>query len=244
MAVSATEYALSRQIALWKSRDLAKAVEDAFGVDVRVHKQPDGFDGMSWTDDCSALIVVGTSEIPARQRFTIAHELGHLLARDDQKLNVDVNINDVEHKKQASEKRANAFAAELLLPARVLQEQTRGASWNREAFAKLACRLWVSPSTLAWRLFNLRIIDRNLCESFRTMTAWDAAFLAGEVESLGEWLQQASRSRIPTPLVRTTFQAYAEGKSTLRPFADLIGVDTATLRQAINDMREDSPLAS
>ncbi|MGV9779694.1 hypothetical protein, partial [Streptosporangium sp. NPDC003464] len=31
-------------------RDLAEAVETAFDVDVRVHRLPDGFDGLSWAD--------------------------------------------------------------------------------------------------------------------------------------------------------------------------------------------------
>ncbi|WP_433348761.1 helix-turn-helix domain-containing protein [Microtetraspora malaysiensis] len=244
LATAAAEHALGRDVTLWKCRDLAAVVETTFGVDVRVHKQPDGFDGLSWSDDNSALIVVGTSEVPARQRFTIAHELGHLLARDDQGLNVDVNINDAEHKKKSSEKRANAFAAELLLPGQVLREEARRTRWSRQDFAALTCRLWVSPSTLAWRLFNLDLIDRGLCDSFRGMTAGEAASLAGEWESFGEWIQNASRTRIPTPLVRDTFQAYVEKKSTLRPFANLLDVDTATLRQAINGTREDSPLAS
>ncbi|WP_081937868.1 helix-turn-helix domain-containing protein [Streptosporangium roseum] len=244
LAVRATEHALARGVTLWQSRDLAEAVETAFDVDVRVHRLPDGFDGLSWADEVSSLIVVGTSEFPARQRFTIAHELGHLLAGDDQGLHVDVNTHDDDHKRNPSERRANAFAAELLLPASILKEEASHTTWSREAFAKLACRLWVSPSTLAWRLFNLNLIDRNLCDSFKTMTVWDAAGLAGSFESFGEWLQHASTPRIPISLVRATAQAYADGKATLRPFANLIGLDTDTLRQAISNAREDSPLAS
>ncbi|MEW9530852.1 helix-turn-helix domain-containing protein [Microbispora sp. NPDC049125] len=244
LAVQAAEHASKRGVTLWRTRDLAEAVEAAFGVDVGICRLPDGFDGLAWADENSSLIVVGTSEVPARQRFTIAHELGHLLAGDDQKVCVDVDIHDSDHKRKPSEIRANAFAAELLLPARMLREEAERATWTREAFAEFACRLWVSPSTLAWRLFNLELIDRSSCDSFRALTAWDAAGLAGAVEFLGEWIQYTSHPRVPLPLVRTTFQAYAEGKATLRPFANLIGVDTTVLRQAISDPREDSPLAS
>ncbi|MDP9846246.1 helix-turn-helix domain-containing protein [Streptosporangium lutulentum] len=243
LAVSATECAAAKEVTLWRSRDLAEAVETAFGVDVRVHRLPDGFDGLSWVNEEASLIVVGTSEFPARQRFTIAHELGHLLAGDDQGLHVDANIQDAVHKRKPSEVRANAFAAELLLPGDILREESAHTTWSRETFARLACRLWVSPSTLAWRLFNLKLIDRSLCDSFRTMTAGDAAGLTGSFESFGEWLQHSSTPRIPRLLVRATAQAYADGKATLRPFANLIGRDTDTLRQAISETREDSPLA-
>lgn len=243
LAVQATQHAATKGIELWQSRDLAEAAENAFGVDVRIHRLPNGFDGLSWANGESSLIVVGTSEFPARQRFTIAHELGHLFAGDDQGLQIDANIHDADHKRKPSEKRANAFAAELLLPAEILKAEANTA-WSRETFAKLVCRFWVSPSTLAWRLLNLGLIDRNLCNSFRTMTAWDAAGLAGSFESFGEWLQHTSTPRIPNLLVRATAQAYAEGKATLRPFANLIGLDTDTVRQAMGDTREDSPLSS
>ncbi|GAA2205637.1 ImmA/IrrE family metallo-endopeptidase [Nonomuraea monospora] len=242
LAARATAHAAGGGIDLWRCKDLAGAVEAAFGVDVRVHRLPDGFDGLSWSDDHSALIVVGTSEVPARQRFTIAHELGHLLAGDDQGLHLDVNLYDADHRRKPSERRANAFAAELLLPAAMLRERAGQLTWSLETFARLACDLWVSPSTLAWQLFNLNLIDKSQCEAFRHLTAWEAAREAHAVESLGEWIQLTSRPRVPAPLVRMTFQAYADGKATLRPYANLIGVDTDTLRQAITGMREDPPL--
>ncbi|AQZ65609.1 Transcriptional regulator, TetR family [[Actinomadura] parvosata subsp. kistnae] len=242
LAARATAHAAEKGIELWRCQDLASAVEAAFGVDVRIHRLPDGFDGLSWSDGDTSLIVVGTSEIPARQRFTIAHELGHLLARDDQGLHLDVNLHDAEHRRKPTERRANAFAAELLLPATMLRERAGQLTWSLETFARLACELWVSPSTLAWRLFNLQLIDKSRCDSFRTLTTWDAARKADAVEALGEWIQLASRPRIPAPLVRTTFHAYADGKTTLRPYANLIGVDTDTLREAISGMREDPPL--
>ncbi|MGV9779864.1 helix-turn-helix domain-containing protein, partial [Streptosporangium sp. NPDC003464] len=50
LAVCATEHALAKGVTLWQSRDLAEAVETAFDVDVRVHRLPDGFDGLSWAD--------------------------------------------------------------------------------------------------------------------------------------------------------------------------------------------------
>ncbi|GAB2911632.1 XRE family transcriptional regulator [Nonomuraea fastidiosa] len=242
LATQATALAAAKGYELWRCQDLAGAVEAAFGVDVRVHRLAPGFDGLSWSDANTALMVVATSEVPARQRFTIAHELGHLLAGDDQGLHLDVDIHAADHRREPSERRANAFAAELLLPAEMLHDRVRRTSRPVDELARLACELWVSPSTLAWQLFNLQLIDKSQCDSLRALTAWDAAWKAGAVEALGEWIQLASRPRLPGPLVRTTFQAYAEGKATLRPFANLIGSDTDTLRQAITGMAEGSPL--
>jgi len=249
LACKAAEHAARERINFWETRDLADAVEKAFGVDVRIYECPNAFDGLVWSDEHSPLIVVSTSRLstqrlPTRQRFTIAHALGHLLARDDRRLIVDENIHDREHKSTKQEMLANAFAAELLLPARLLRDEAARTRWTREDFAALACRLWVAPNTLAWRLFNLGLIDRNRCEDFGRLTAWDAASIAGVAGTFGEWLQSASRARMPFMLVRDAFQAYADGKSTLRPLANLLGVDTDLLRQVMHGKKEDSPLAS
>ncbi|GII52912.1 hypothetical protein Pth03_13010 [Planotetraspora thailandica] len=244
LAVQARAHARNQGVDLSEQRDLAETVEGLFGVDVAIVRLPDGFDGLTYVDEHARLMVIGTSEVPARQRFTVAHELGHLLAGDDQGLHLDVDLHDDAHKQQPAEMRANAFAAELLLPEEVLRTAAAETAWSDTVFARLACRLWVSPSTLAWRLFNLDLIDRRLCDSFRVMTTGHAAHLAGAVNVLGEWIESASRPRTPAALVRGTFQAYADGNATLRPFADLIGVDTATLRHALSETREESPLAS
>jgi len=244
LAAEARDLARSGGIDPCRRRDLSEVVEDLFGVDIAIVRLPDGFDGLAYADEQTRLMVIGTSEVPARQRFTIAHELAHLLTGDNQGLHLDADLHDSVHKQQPSEIRANAFAAEFLLPAEILREEAARLAWSETSFAKLACRFWVSPSTLAWRLFNLGLIDRRLCDSFRSLNAGQAAHLADAVDVLAEWIELASRPRTPASLVRGTFQAYADGKATLRPYANLIGVDTATLRQAISETREESPLGS
>lgn len=244
LAERALEIVAGSEYRTFATRDIAELIENVFGFDVAIVDLPDGFDGLAWLDAEAQLIVAGASKIPARQRFTIAHELGHLLFKDSQDVVVDVNIYDYDHRKQASEIRANAFATAFLLPEETLRTETSGATWSEPFFAELACRFWVSPSTLAWRLHNLRIIDRPTCESFRKMTAAEAATFAGCMGSLAEWINVTSRSRVPVPLMRAAFQAYADGKATLRLFANLIGVDTTTLRRAIIEERENPLIAS
>ncbi|MEU7743545.1 XRE family transcriptional regulator [Nonomuraea sp. NPDC049158] len=244
LAAVARRRAGDERVNAWEVRDLAPLVEDVFGIDVRIMSLPDGFEGLSWTDDLCGLMVVGSSELPSRQRFTIAHELGHLLAGDDQGLHLDGSLDDAAHKRKPSEMRANAFAAEFLLPGDVLTRQVRDMVWTDRSFAELACRLLVSPATLAWRLFNLDLIDRGSCAAFARMRAWDAATLAGRTDSFAEWVASASQPRVPLPLMRTMLRAYRDGQATLRPLAGLLGMDTTLLRQAMGLSREDSPLSS
>ena len=55
-------------------------VEEVFGADVAVAALGSGFDGLSVSSDDVTLILLAATTMPARQRFTLAHELGHLLA--------------------------------------------------------------------------------------------------------------------------------------------------------------------
>jgi Zn-dependent peptidase ImmA (M78 family)/transcriptional regulator with XRE-family HTH domain len=244
LAESALRHADKLGFEPWKTRDLAPLVENLFGIDVRIMRFPSGYEGLSWGDNTCKLMIVSTSEIPARQRFTIAHELGHLLAEDDQGLHLDPNLSDAEHRKAPSEMRANAFATEFLLPREVLKARAEGRDWSERSFAELACDLWVSPVNLAWRLFNLKLIDSERCADFRAMRALDAATLANRLDSHLPWIASAGQPRISMPLVRSTLLAYQRGDTTLRPLANLLGMDTARLRQAMNGAREESPLSS
>lgn len=244
LAESTLRFAEQQGRTPWKKRDLAPLVEDLFGIDVRIMCFQLGFEGLSWSDEVCKLMIVGTSDVPARQRFTIAHELGHLLAEDDQGLHLDPNLNDAKHKKKPSEIRANAFATEFLLPRDVLESRARDMDWSDRSFAELACDLWVSPVNLAWRLFNLGLIDDGQCAAFRAVSALKAATLAGRLDSHWEWIASAGQPRMSTPLVRWAFRAYQQGNTTLRPLAHLLGVDTAYLRQAMDGAREESPLSS
>lgn len=59
-------------------------METAFGVDVAITSLGEGFDGLSVSTERARLILTALTTRAYRRRFTIAHELGHLLAGDDQ----------------------------------------------------------------------------------------------------------------------------------------------------------------
>ena len=114
------------------------------------------------------LIVLGTSQVPARQRFTLAHELGHLLVGDDQGVHLDRDIYDKAQAKEPSEMRANGFAAAFLMPEDVLREAVGSDGLTEAGFATLACDLKVTPSALAFRLRDLRLIDSGTCDRYKS----------------------------------------------------------------------------
>lgn len=217
--------------------DLAGLIETAFGADVAITSLGDGFDGLAASTPEAKVIVVAVSAVPYRQRFTLAHELGHLLAGDDQGIHADEDIYSASGRNDPSEIRANAFAAAFLMPEQLL----RGAvtpGFHEQDFAALAVRLLVSPSALAYRLENLRLIDAMASAQWKSMTAKEAACKAKAPGSIGSATAYAAEPRIPGLLARDLFTAYLDEKTTLRPYASLLGVDAARLRQDLEQEGE------
>lgn len=132
-------------------------------------------DGMYAFDGRGAVIVVNADKRPQRQRFTLAHELGHhelhRVRGPMQVVDVDAassvgpdGVNDPD------EVAANAFAAHLLLPRTALAHAI-GARRNREVTTEdvvdLVRRFRVSWETACWRLFNEGFVRKAERERLR-----------------------------------------------------------------------------
>lgn len=213
--------------------NLVVLTEEVFGVDVAVVGLGTGFDGLAASSDGVKLIVLATSHVPTRQRFTLAHELGHLLAGDDQEVHLDRDIFDRAQARDPSEMRANTFASAFLMPEGTLRNAVGSVGLTNETFAALACRLMVTPSALAYRLLHLRLIDAGTCDRYKSITAVKAASMVGRGEEFAQRVIEASTPRPPGLLVRDTYAAYESGAATLRPYASLLGVDVDDLRLAL-----------
>jgi Zn-dependent peptidase ImmA (M78 family) len=119
-------------------------------------------------------VVVGVNSLdsPSRQRFTIAHELGHFRLHEGYEVIVDklvrVNLRVTPGGPLATpeeERDANYFAAELLMPERLLkarakvlvgQQTIMSGDWLVE---ELAGEFDVSRQAMLYRLVNLGLLD-------------------------------------------------------------------------------------
>lgn len=220
------------------SGTLGDHVGETFGVDIAVVELGPGFDGLAASSGDAKLIVMGTSTMPARQHFTFAHELGHLLAGDDQSVHLDEDVYATAQSTDPSERRANAFAAAFLMPEQVLRERAGSTGFTERSFAELACDLRVSPSALAFRLKALRLVDSGNCDRFKCVTAAHAATTAGRGEWLASWTAATNARRLPPLLVRDAYRAYESGTTTLRPYANLLGVDVDDLRRELESQAD------
>jgi Zn-dependent peptidase ImmA (M78 family) len=127
----------------------------------------------SWIAELDqSLVVVNSSDSKLRQRFTLAHELAHHYFRDEDTL-VE-NLESISTPSSASEKRANAFAAELLLPERAIKAWAPGQPWGDDIddVAHLASHYLVSMDAALWRLKSSgRISDEQRQELYSSRSA-------------------------------------------------------------------------
>jgi Zn-dependent peptidase ImmA (M78 family) len=121
----------------------------------------------------STVIGLNVSHSKTRQRFTLAHELGHFLMHKTSGGHLHVDEKDFfvrfrdKHSKDGSdqqEREANAFAAELLMPTSFLERDVKhlkdGVSISDEkAIRTMANRYGVSLQALLFRLGNLNLLE-------------------------------------------------------------------------------------
>ena len=208
--------------------DLLASWERAFGVDIAITRLPSGLDGLAWQADHFRLILVNRTDRWTRQRFTIAHELGHILARDAQGLLLETEVAPG-RETEAGEIRANAFAANLLLPEEELREACGCTPLTDESFGLLVVRFRVSPSALAARLAALGIIDQPTRVRLRRLTTADCYTAAGAMRCYLQQATEAEEERFPLRMASGLYAGYREGDTTLRPLAALLQTDADDL---------------
>jgi Zn-dependent peptidase ImmA (M78 family) len=126
--------------------------------------------GFLLRDNGRIIIGINARNSPKRQRFTIAHELGHWLLHEGKPLIVDQSVminkrDDVSSQAtDLQEIQANQFAAELLMPHRFLIDElhrhmSSGIGSREELITTLARVFSVSNDAMGWRLINLGILS-------------------------------------------------------------------------------------
>lgn len=123
--------------------------------------------GMAFVKDGTAIIGINALHHPNRQRFTMAHECGHLVLHRDQvtrEVHVDkafpMLMRDAVSAASVDpmEIEANLFAAELLMPEFLLAQELGDTPFDIDddaAVTALARRFRVSLSAMQFRLGNL-----------------------------------------------------------------------------------------
>ena len=143
---------------------VAKLARNCGARIVRVSGNEDDIDGFLYQEEGDLVIGVNRDQATVRKRFTIAHELGHLLLHKHSRVHVDRGFR-VRLRSGLSgegtdrdEMEANRFAAELLMPIEFLQADLEEREFDLAddgQLRALAKRYGVSTQALAIRLSGL-----------------------------------------------------------------------------------------
>lgn len=152
-------------ITSYKDIDVEK-IAAFLSVDVKPEDLDTEISGLFVIKDENAYIRYNTNEIKARQRFTIAHELGHfVLHRNSKPLFVDKSEGVMYRNFDSStgeikkEREANSFAASLLMPKKYILSALKKESSHEDVISYLANEFEVSEKAMSFRLANLGLIS-------------------------------------------------------------------------------------
>lgn len=151
----------------------------ARGMQVAIHEKTleDEVSGVLIVKGKDRHILVNSAHHPNRRRFTIAHELGHLVLHDlgKDQVHIDHQMRLYQRVGEASsafynsqgstttpqmEREANMFAAALLMPAPLLQHAALEHNlWDEADIGSLAIAFGVSEQAMTIRLQQLKVVE-------------------------------------------------------------------------------------
>ncbi len=178
------------------------------------------------------------------QRFTLAHELGHLELHGDTEALVDMEPSDGEPDKP-EEREANVFAAQLLAPLKAVEATLRSygvepAQVSDRLVIELARSIGVTHEVVLWRLKVAGNLSPDDVKHRIGTTDWDAAWRAYAPDAqentlcraeLSSWRPaNVSRetatqvSRLPAVYREMAFEAYQRREITAGKLAEVLGL--------------------
>jgi transcriptional regulator with XRE-family HTH domain len=213
--------------------ELAGFCEQSLGVDVAVENLPRGLDGLSIACGSYRIALV-SSAIPAtRQRYTLAHEIAHLAAGDTEGVVID---EDLFGQSSEKERRANSFAAAFLMPESSLRKALGTSGATEASVGEMLVGYKVSLDALAWRLFDVELVDAAGRERVRQMSAPKLVLLAGHAAEYQRQLQDLGLRRLPTGLLQRTLDAFNRGDVGVRVLSRLTKIPAELLAEQLSPL--------
>jgi Zn-dependent peptidase ImmA (M78 family)/DNA-binding XRE family transcriptional regulator len=170
------------------------------------------------------VVLINRDEVPGRRHFDLAHELFHILTWEAMPPS---HVEDATETGGANrvEQLANAFAATLLMPQRVVEpaadwRSLRGKVLTAELNAT-ADRLGVTASALLWRLVSVGLLDRA---EARGVPADALRFNGRKKKAAGE-----ARPLYSKRFVEIVARAVDEGRVSTRKIASLLSLSVDDL---------------
>jgi Zn-dependent peptidase ImmA (M78 family) len=131
-------------------------VEERAGLPVGVGALPDKIAGALYRNGMGSIVWVNGKQSVERQRFTVAHEYGHVCCgHEGRQLDTQAIISGATRDPQ--EVQANAFAAQLLAPRAGVEAMVDGAP-TLEDVVRIASHFGISTIAAVYRLRTLDLV--------------------------------------------------------------------------------------
>ena len=192
-------------------KDVFELVHVTLEVDVLSMDAGEGEHGLSMLDGNTsrAVIVVATTSHPMRQRSSVAHEIGHVIAGDLEKPE-----SLVPGERNRAEICADAFARHLLVPLDALRRQYPPSAEKNLGLRELSDvvqEFEVSPQVAAIQLREVKAITRETCEEWSRSSAAQLAANFGWLSQYRSLVADSERPRAPQRLMARAVDGYRHG---------------------------------
>jgi Zn-dependent peptidase ImmA (M78 family) len=222
--------------------DVAELAERHFGLDVLAWPTGQAVSGLCAHGQDIAMMLISTSFPRGHQRFTAAHELAHHLLRDPREIVID---SELYNGGSPMEKRANAFAAALLMPADGLRDVIADRPIDEAVLDELMRHFGVSFSALLYRLASgsVGLLSTGARDSWLERPVSSVLHAAND-PAPGELTVPDQSRRIPPRLWRAAQAGYQNGRVGIGTLAALADEDAEQLfiRLAANGVHPPAPV--
>lgn len=207
-------------------------VECDLGLPVVIAALPEGIAGCCWRDGARVVLWVNGTHAAVRQRFTLAHELGHVRCGHDADVPVDTIETMGGKTTDSREIQANAFAAELLAPAEGVGDLVDGEP-SLENVVLIAAHFGISTIAALYRLNSLGLTERyellkqEIAEGLHE-AVWERLAPPVTDDAIAA-IDRALLPRLSTALAESALAAVASGSTTVGAAAASAGCDPEQL---------------
>lgn len=210
--------------------DLVELIQRTTGHDVAVLDVPLTDHGLTMHDPVrnKTFIGVARTEHPMRQRSTLAHELAHVVFRDQ--------ASDLSERSN-EEIRADAFARHLLIPQEGVIAFLGGKMCtDLNTFSSVVQRFLVSPYMAAIMLRDVGAISGETFEDWKRYSTRELAVRFGWRDHYAGLQNESNQLRAPQRLVARAIAGYAAGVLSAQAVATLCGATEEETTQLLNNI--------
>ena len=145
---------------------VVSVVEQRAGLPVAVGTLPDKIAGALFRNGLGAIAWVNGMQSVGRQRFTVAHEYGHVFCEHEGKRKVDTEAIIAGATHDPQEVQANAFAAQFLAPRAGVEAMVDGDP-TLEDVVRIAAHFGISTLAALYRLSTLELTGAKRIAALR-----------------------------------------------------------------------------